>query len=87
MEVEVECASFEISRLARLLEVLRAGLYRWRQSQDAQCPLPSKVLQKTLDLKNIEFHKTSKGTYGSPRITSDLAEASTPVYENTVQLA
>ena len=85
--MEVECASFEISRLARHLEVSRAGFYRWRQSQGAQCPSPSKVRQKTLDLNFIEFHKASKGTYVSPRIASDLAEASIPVCENTVQLA
>ena len=57
------------------------------KSQGAQCPLPSKVRQKTLDLNIIEFHKASKGTYVSPRIASDLAEASIPVCENTVQLA
>ena len=78
-----ECANFEVSRMARLLEVSRAGYYRWKQAQD-RAPLASEQRRRDLDAKILSFHKDSRGTYGAPRITQDLHENGETVSHNTV---
>jgi putative transposase len=78
-----ECANFEVTRMARLLEVSASGYYRWKAAQDRPA-LPSEVRRADLDAKIISFHKASHGTYGSPRVTADLYEAGERVSHNTV---
>jgi putative transposase len=78
-----ECANFEVKRMARLLEVSRAGYYRWREAQRRD-PLPSEQRRMDLDAKILSFHKDSRATYGEPRITQDLHEAGETTSHNTV---
>jgi putative transposase len=78
-----ECANFEVTRMARLLEVSASGYYRWKAARDRPT-LPSEVRRADLDAKIISFHKASRGTYGAPRLTTDLHEAGERVSHNTV---
>ena len=78
-----ECASFEVKRMARLLQVSRAGYYRWQEAQRRE-PLASEQRRADLDAKIVSFHKDSHGTYGEPRITLDLAENGETPSHNTV---
>jgi putative transposase len=78
-----ECANFEVTRMARLLEVSASGYYRWKAAQERPA-LPSEVRRADLDAKIISFHKASRGTYGAPRVTTDLHEAGETVSHNTV---
>jgi putative transposase len=78
-----EYANFEIVRMARLLEVSTAGYYRWRAAQGRPA-LPSETRRAALDAKILEFHRASGGTYGSPRIATDLRESGETVSRNTV---
>ncbi len=80
--MEAECANFEISRMARLLEVSRAGFYRWLSHRDS--PSAAKQRRRDLSVKILTCHKASNGTYGARRITSELAEMGDAVSRNTV---
>jgi putative transposase len=83
--MEAECASFEITRMARLLKVSSSGFYRWRKSQSCAVPTPSAARRGALDTAILAAHEGSQGTYGAPRITAELHDAGTAVCENTVQ--
>ena len=82
--MDAECANFEIVRMARLLEVSRAGFYKWRITQRRVDLTTTQQRRAELHVKIIGCHKDSHGTYGSPRITADLHEAGTAVSINTV---
>ena len=80
--MEVECAHFEIARMARLLEVSRSGYYRWLHAQKTMSP--SKQHRAELEIMISDSHSRSHGVYGAPRITADLHGIGAAVSHNTV---
>jgi putative transposase len=82
--MDAEYANFAVTRMARLLDVSRAGFYSWRAAQRCEVPLPSEQRHDELDVKILRFHRASHGAYGPPCITGDLHEIGDMVSHNTV---
>jgi putative transposase len=82
--MEAECATYEIARMARLLEVSRSGFYRWRSTRARTAQGPAERHRGELDTKILASHTASHGTYGEPRITADLHAQGVAVSANTV---
>ena len=79
----LEKARFEISRMARLLEVSRQGYYRWVRAREAG-PGPQAVRREEIDHAVRASHAASDQVYGAPRITADLHEEGLVVNVKTV---
>ena len=79
-----ECATTEITRMARLLEVSTSGYYK-REKRSAAIELTPQLQRRAdLEVKILAHFRASDGTYGSPRITADLWEHGDRVSVNTV---
>lgn len=82
--IAAECADYDITRMATLLGVSRAGYYK-HLAQAASPELgPRQQRRRDLEVKIVAHHKASRGTYGSPRITADLRAGGERVSVNTV---
>ena len=68
--IEAEKASFPIDLMCQVLKVSRSAWYAWKH-----CPESKRKQSDRQMLKKIrKVHQESRGTYGSPRITTDLRE-------------
>ena len=85
--MEAECANFEIARVARLLDVSRAGFYRWKNAEQREVLTPRQERKALLDERVLAHHKASDGTYGAPRIAADSRDEAILVTEKTVAKA
>ena len=66
--------------MCRVLEVSRAGYYRWLKRKPSQRQLDN----QSLDAEIHEIYDGSKGRYGSPKITQALRQQGWKVGENRV---
>ena len=82
--MEAECANFQISRMARLLDVSRAGFYPWRKDTNRALMAQREHDRVKLSDRVLNSGGTSDGTYGSPRITADLRAKGILVTQKTV---
>jgi putative transposase len=78
---------FSVRRMARLLKVSASGYYAYvrRATLLAQAVLtPRQQRRADLTVKVLDVHTESKGTYGSPRITTELRDRGETVNEKTI---
>jgi putative transposase len=75
---------FSVVRMARLLGVSTSGYYAHVKRAAATMLTPRQQRRADLAVKILDVHTESDGTYGSPRITTELRERGETVNEKTV---
>lgn len=75
---------FSVRRMARLLGVSTSGYYAYVKRAAATMLTPRQQRRADLAVKILDAHTESDGTYGSPRITTELREQGETVSEKTV---
>jgi len=75
---------FAVRRMARLLDVSASGFYAYRKRCAATELTPRQQRRADLEVKIVQAHKDSRGTYGSPRITAELRDQGEVVSAKTV---
>jgi putative transposase len=75
---------FSVLRMARLLGVSTSGYYAHVKRAAATVLTPRQQRRADLEVKIIQAHKDSHGTYGSPRITAELRDQGEVVTAKTV---
>lgn len=75
---------FSVLRMARLLGVSTSGYYAHLKRAAATVLTPQQQRRADLAVKILDVHAESDGTYGSPRITTELRERGETVNEKTV---
>ena len=78
-----EKANYEVTRMARLLNVSRSGFYAWATRQ-ATGPSPRRRERDALDAKVRKVFADSDDVYGAPRVHAQLAREGTDVDRKTV---
>jgi len=71
---------FSVLEMCRVLEVSRSGYYRWLKRK----PSKRAIDNKRLDAEIREIYDSSKGRYGSPKITEELQDRGRNVSKNRV---
>lgn len=71
---------FSVEEMCRVFEVSRSGYYRWRKRRPSRRQLDN----QRLDAQIGEIYASSKGRYGSPKITRELQDRGQRVSKNRV---
>jgi transposase InsO family protein len=79
-----EVNRFSVVRMARLLGVSTSGYYAYVKRAAVTVLTPRRQRRADLAVKILDVHTDSDGTYGSPRITTELRERGEMVNEKTV---
>ena len=80
----LEGTRFSVRRMARLLSVSTSGYYAYLKRATATELTPRQQRRADLAVKILDVHTESEGTYGSPRITSELRDRGEVVNVKTV---
>lgn len=75
---------FAVRRMARLLDVSASGYYAYVKRCAATVLTPRPQRRADLEVKIVQAHKDSRGTYGSPRVTAELRDQGEVVSAKTV---
>jgi transposase InsO family protein len=75
---------FSVVRMARLLDVSTSGYYAYVKRATATVLTPRQQRRADLEVKIVQVHRDSRGTYGSPRITAELRGQGDVVTEKTI---
>ena len=68
--IAVQRSAFGVEKMCRLFAVSRSGFYRWNQGGECK-----RAAQNRLLLNHIQrIYASTKGRYGSPRITAELQD-------------
>ncbi|MCK0093843.1 IS3 family transposase [Rhodococcus sp. F64268] len=70
--------------MARLLKVSTSGYYQHLKRRAATVATPRQQRRADLEVKIIDVHNESNGTYGSPRVTAELRARGEVVTKKTV---
>jgi transposase InsO family protein len=82
--VDAQKAEFSIVDLCRVCEVSRAGYYDWR-TRRAAGPSDAEQAEATLVGHIARVHRRSRGAYGEPRVTAQLAREGIAVNHKRVE--
>ena len=68
--IDVEKASYPVRVLCRVLRVSRSGFYAWLRRKPSNRELSDERLRPRI----VDAFKVGRGTYGSPRVQSELVD-------------
>jgi putative transposase len=72
-----------VVKMCKVLDVSKSGYYKWLKLQ-SQPPSEKETYRKEIEQKICKSFHESQGTYGSPRVHSDLVEWGYTISQKTV---